>query len=55
MAPSMIAIIAVLLILFLIIISWLVPVGLWITAIAAGVKVGIFDLVAMRLRCVAAG
>jgi len=50
MAPTMIAIIAVLLILFIIIISWLVPIGLWITAIAAGVKVGIFDLVAMRLR-----
>ena len=50
MAPTMIAIIAVALILFIIIISWLVPIGLWITAIAAGVKVGIFDLVAMRLR-----
>jgi uncharacterized protein YqfA (UPF0365 family) len=50
MAPTMVAIIAVLLILFIIIISWFVPVGLWITAIAAGVKVGIFDLVAMRLR-----
>ena len=50
MTTTMIAIIAVLLILFLIIISWLVPIGLWITAIAAGVKVGIFDLVAMRLR-----
>lgn len=44
------AIIAVCILLFLIIISWLVPLGLWITAIAAGVKVGIFDLVAMRLR-----
>lgn len=50
MAPTMIAIIAVALILFIIVISWLVPIGLWITAIAAGVKVGIFDLVAMRLR-----
>ncbi len=50
MAPIMIAIIAVLVVLFIIIITWLVPVGLWITAIAAGVKVGIFDLVAMRLR-----
>ena len=45
-----VAIIAVGLILFLVILAWLVPVGLWITAIAAGVKVGIFDLVAMRLR-----
>ena len=50
MTPTIIAIIAVLILLFLIIISWLVPIGLWITAIAAGVKVGIFDLVAMRLR-----
>ena len=50
MAPTMVAIIAVALILFIIVISWLVPIGLWITAIAAGVKVGIFDLVAMRLR-----
>ncbi len=50
MTPTIVAIIAVLILLFLIIISWLVPVGLWITAISAGVKVGIFDLVAMRLR-----
>ena len=50
MTTTMVAIIAVALILFLIVISWLVPIGLWITAIAAGVKVGIFDLVAMRLR-----
>lgn len=50
MTPTLVAIIAVLLILFLLILSWLVPIGLWITAIAAGVKVGIFDLVAMRLR-----
>lgn len=27
-----------------------VPVGLWISALAAGVKVGIFDLIGMRLR-----
>ena len=50
MTPTIVAIIAVVIVLFLIIISWLVPIGLWITAIAAGVKVGIFDLVAMRLR-----
>jgi len=29
---------------------WLVPVRLWIAAMAAGVKVGIFSLVGMRLR-----
>ncbi|RKU20367.1 hypothetical protein C6503_06135 [Candidatus Poribacteria bacterium] len=50
MTPTIVAIIAVVIVLFLIILSWLVPIGLWITAIAAGVKVGIFDLVAMRLR-----
>ncbi|MDE7259702.1 MAG: flotillin-like protein FloA [Lachnospiraceae bacterium] len=33
----------------------LVPVGLWISAVAANVKVGIFDLVGMRLRRVAPG
>ena len=27
-----------------------VPVGLWISAIASGVKIGIFDLIGMRLR-----
>ena len=33
----------------------LVPVGLWISAVAANVKVGVFDLVGMRLRRVAPG
>ena len=55
MSPTILAIIAVCILLFLIVISWLVPLGLWITAIAAGVKVGIFDLVAMRLRRVPPG
>ena len=32
-----------------------VPMGLWISAVAANVKVGIFDLVGMRLRRVAPG
>ena len=27
-----------------------VPVGLWISAIASGVKIGILDLIGMRLR-----
>lgn len=39
-------IIAVVVVVFLI----FVPVGLWISAIAAGAKVGIFDLVGMKLR-----
>ena len=32
-----------------------VPIGLWISAVAANVKVGIFDLVGMRLRRVSPG
>ncbi len=32
---------------------WLVPVGLWISALAAGVRVGITSLIGMRLRRVA--
>lgn len=41
-----IAVVALFLLLFL----SFVPVGLWISAIASGVKIGIFDLVGMRLR-----
>ncbi len=38
-------------ILFLVLFTYFIPVGLWITAYFAGVKVGIFkDLVGMRLR-----
>ena len=46
-----IAIIAVLLFFAIIILAWLVPLGLWISARAAGVRIRIFaDLVGMRLR-----
>jgi len=49
----MIAVAAVVFLLFLI---WLVPVGLWIAALAAGVRIRIFgDLVGMRLRNVRPG
>jgi uncharacterized protein YqfA (UPF0365 family) len=49
--PSAVAILAVLVIVFLIFLTTFVPIGLWITAIAANVRVRIFgDLVAMRLR-----
>jgi len=49
----MIAVAAVVFLLFLI---WLVPVGLWIAALAAGVRIRIFgDLVGMRLRNVSPG
>ena len=44
-----IGLIALLVVLFFI----FVPVGLWISAIASGVKIGILDLIGMRLRRVA--
>ena len=40
----------VLIVLAIIILFSFVPLGLWISALAAGVKVGIFDLIGMRLR-----
>ena len=43
---------AVALIVILVILRF-VPIGLWISALAAGVKVGIIDLIGMRLRRVA--
>ena len=46
-------ILIVIIVVVLIIILSFVPVGLWISALAAGAKVGIFDLIGMRLRRVA--
>ncbi len=47
----MIAVVALAGLIFFLILMWVVPVGLWISARAAGVKVRIFaDLVGMRLR-----
>lgn len=43
-------ILLVLLILFVVVFFTFVPVGLWISALAAGVKVGLFNLIGMRLR-----
>ncbi|MBT9138269.1 MAG: hypothetical protein DDT31_00820 [Syntrophomonadaceae bacterium] len=43
-------IIAVLIVVALLLLTWLVPVQLWISALAAGVKVGMTNLIAMRLR-----
>ena len=43
-------IIPFLLLIFLIILFSFVPVGLWISAIAAGVKVTLMSLIGMRLR-----
>ena len=40
----------ILVILFLVVVLNFIPVGLWISALAAGVPVGIFTLVGMRLR-----
>jgi len=36
--------------LFLVVLMWAVPLGLWIAAIASGVRVKLLDLVGMRLR-----
>jgi uncharacterized protein YqfA (UPF0365 family) len=53
MLPSLIVLVLILLgVLFL---FSFIPVGLWISALAAGVRVGIFTLVGMRLRRVPPG
>lgn len=44
------AIVIILILVFLMVLFTFIPVGLWISALAAGVKVGIFTLVGMRLR-----
>ena len=43
-------IVMLLIIIILLVFFRFVPVGLWISALAAGVKVGLFNLVGMRLR-----
>jgi uncharacterized protein YqfA (UPF0365 family) len=45
----------VLIFIFLIMLLNFIPVGLWISALAAGVKVGLFTLIGMRLRRVVPG
>ncbi len=45
----------VILLIVIILIFSFVPVGLWISALAAGAHVGLFDLIGMRLRRVAPG
>ena len=40
----------ILIIIAVILLFTFVPIGLWISALAASVKVGIFDLIGMRLR-----
>ena len=42
--------IALVILIFIIIFLWIVPFGLWIAAVAAGVPLRILDLVGMRLR-----
>ncbi|MCK5280588.1 MAG: flotillin-like protein FloA, partial [Cyclobacteriaceae bacterium] len=55
MDPMTLLIILVLGIVFLFIFLYFVPVNLWITAIFSGVKVGLFELVFMRIRKVPPG
>ncbi|MDR1069558.1 MAG: flotillin-like protein FloA [Gracilibacteraceae bacterium] len=45
-----VVIIGIVVLIFLMILFSFIPVGLWISAMAAGVNVGIFNLVGMRLR-----
>ncbi|HIA64554.1 TPA: UPF0365 family protein [Candidatus Poribacteria bacterium] len=48
---TLIVVIAISGVVFLLVLIWLIPVGLWIAALAAGVRLRIFgDLVGMRLR-----
>ncbi len=42
-----------LIVIFVILFFYFIPIGLWISAVAAGVKVGFFNLIGMRLRRVA--
>ncbi|MGH7466370.1 MAG: flotillin-like protein FloA [Longimicrobiales bacterium] len=46
-SPIVLVVVIALLLLFVL---WAVPVRLWIEAVSAGVSVGIFDLIGMRLR-----
>lgn len=49
------ALLLLLVILILIVFFYIIPIGLWISALAAGVKVSIINLVGMRLRRVPPG
>lgn len=55
MTPMTMLIVVVLGIIFLFIFLYFVPVNLWITAIFSGVRVGLFELVFMRIRKVPPG
>jgi len=51
MGPLITAVILIILVLILIMVLFtFIPVGLWISALAAGVNIGIFTLIGMRLR-----
>ena len=43
-------VLAVIILIVLMVILGFIPIGLWISALAAGAKVGFFDLIGMRLR-----
>lgn len=49
-ASIVVLIVIVAIVFFLSVLFSMVPIGLWISAMAAGVKVGLFNLVGMRLR-----
>ena len=45
-------IIALLIVVFVIVFFSVIPVGMWISAVASGVRISIFSLLGMKLRCV---
>ena len=53
--PGMIAIITIACVLLLILFLWMVPVGLWFTALVSGVHVSLLQLILMRWRKVPPG
>lgn len=55
MTPMMMLVFLALAIAFLVIFLYFVPINLWITAVFSGVKVGLFELVFMRIRKVPPG
>ena len=48
--PTTVVIIAAIVIVVVLIFATIVPFGLWISAVASGVKIGIFALVGMKIR-----
>ena len=48
--PTNAIIIAAIVIVFLLLFFTIIPVGLWISAVASGVRIGVFSLIGMKIR-----